>query len=82
MKLTLIIISFFVVVLAVVLIAIFTCKSKKLNRNAEIVRELLPGLNCGKCGRKSCSRSIRLPMGLCGVQDLGFHFGNGLEAFG
>ena len=55
MKLTLIIISFFVVILAVVLIAIFTCKSKKLNRNAEIVRELLPGLNCGKCGRKSCS---------------------------
>ena len=55
MKLTLIIVAFFVLILMVVLFAIIASKGRRLNRNAEVVRELLPGLNCGKCGRQNCS---------------------------
>lgn len=55
-KLVLIIVGFSVVILAIIVISILTASNKKLNRNAEIIRELLPGLNCGKCGRKNCSK--------------------------
>lgn len=55
-KLALIAVCFVIVILFIVLISIMTATNKKLNKNAEIIRELLPGLNCGKCGRKNCAK--------------------------
>lgn len=56
LKLAIISIGFFVVILGIIIISIMTSKGRKLNRNAEIIRELLPGLNCGKCGRAHCGK--------------------------
>lgn len=44
------------ILLVTILISVFVSKSRKLNKVAELVRELLPGLNCGQCGRKTCAR--------------------------
>ena len=48
MKLTLIAVGFAVVILGTIILSVITANNKKLNKNAEIIRELLPGLNCGK----------------------------------
>ena len=49
-------VAFAFVLLLTIIISIATSKSKKLNKMAELIRELLPGLNCSQCGRQSCAR--------------------------
>ena len=56
LKMILLAAAFVLVLLITVIISIATSKSKKLNKMAELIRELLPGLNCGQCGRQSCAR--------------------------
>ena len=41
--------------LVVILISIAGNKNKKLDRTAEVLRELLPDLNCKRCGRRNCA---------------------------
>lgn len=76
-KLVLIAVGFVIVILMTVLISILTAKNKKLNKNAEIIRELLPGLNCGKCGRKNCSKfAVDLSKGKTNVSECPFSVGS------
>ena len=76
LKLALISIGFFVVVLGIIVVSIFTRKNKKLNRNAEIIRELLPWLNCGSCGRKNCARfAVEITKGKTSVNECPFVIG-------
>lgn len=76
LKLALISIGFFVVILGIIVVSIFTRKNKKLNRNAEIIRELLPGLNCGKCGRKNCAKfAVDITKGKTSVNECPFVLG-------
>lgn len=76
-KLALIFIGFFIVILTIVLISILTAKNKKLNKNAEIIRELLPGLNCGKCGRANCSKfALDISKGKTNVNECPFAIGS------
>ncbi len=42
--------------LAIVIMVVVTNKNKKLDKTAEVVRELLPNLDCGKCGRPNCAK--------------------------
>lgn len=44
----------FVVLLITIIVAIATSKNKKLNKTSEVIRELLPNINCGSCGRPNC----------------------------
>ncbi len=77
LKLALIAIGFFVVVLGIITISIVTSKSKKLNKNAETIRELLPGLNCGKCGRSSCAKfAVAITKGKTTVNECPYVYGS------
>lgn len=77
MKLPLIIIGFVLVILAIIIISVATAKNKKLNKNAEIIRELLPGLNCGKCGRQNCSKfAVDLSKGKTNMHECPFAKGS------
>lgn len=76
-KLVLISIGFLLVILTIVLVSIVTAKNKKLNKNAEIIRELLPGLNCGKCGRQNCSKfALDISKGKTNVNECPFAIGS------
>ena len=46
--------SIFVVLLVILIVVFITSKNKKLDKTSEVLRELLPNLDCGKCGRKDC----------------------------
>ena len=48
--------AFVAILLLTIIISAFVSKSRKLNKVAELIRELLPGLNCGQCGRKTCAK--------------------------
>lgn len=77
MKLMLIIIVFVLIILAIVIISVATANNKKLNKNAEIIRELLPGLNCGKCGRQNCSKfAVDISKGKTNVHECPFVVGS------
>lgn len=77
LKLALIIIGFLVVIIAIVLISILVRSNKKINKNAEIIRELLPGLNCGKCGRHTCSKfAMEISKGKTSVNECPFVIGS------
>ena len=43
------------ILLIVIAVAVANSKNKKLNKTAEVLRELLPNLDCGSCGRKNCA---------------------------
>lgn len=76
-KFALIAVGFFVVVLCIIIVSILTSKSRKLNRNAEIIRELLPGLNCGKCGRPHCAKfALDITKGKTTVNECPFVIGS------
>lgn len=76
-KLALIAIGFLLVILTIVLVSIVTAKNKKLNKNAETIRELLPGLNCGKCGRQNCSKfAVDISKGKTNVNECPFAIGS------
>ena len=77
LKLAFIIIGFLVVIIAIVLISILVRSNKKINKNAEIIRELLPGLNCGKCGRHTCSKfAMEISKGKTSVNECPFVIGS------
>lgn len=42
------------VLIITVCVAVSTSKNKKLNKTSEVIRELLPNINCGNCGRRTC----------------------------
>lgn len=46
----------FLVLLITIIISVATSKNKKLDKTSEVIRELLPDLNCGRCGRKICAQ--------------------------
>ena len=54
MKIILYSVSIFVVLLVILIVVFVTSKNKKLDKTSEVLRELLPNLDCGKCGRKDC----------------------------
>ena len=45
----------FLILLITIIVSVATSKNKKLDKTSEVIRELLPGLNCGRCGRKLCA---------------------------
>ncbi len=76
-KVALVAVAFFVIILGIIVISIFTSKSRKLNKNAEIIRELLPGLNCGKCGRANCAKfAVDITKGKTTVNECPFVIGS------
>lgn len=77
LKLAIIGIVFFVIVLGIIIISIFTSTGKKLNKNAETIRELLPGLNCAKCGRANCAKfALDISKGKTNVNECPFVIGS------
>ncbi|MBR2390924.1 MAG: 4Fe-4S binding protein [Clostridia bacterium] len=46
--------SIALVLIITIIIVVATNKHKNLDKTSEVVRELLPGLDCGKCGRVDC----------------------------
>ena len=44
----------FLILLITLIIVIVTSKNKRLDKTSEVILELLPGLNCKKCGRVDC----------------------------
>lgn len=76
LKLALIAIGFFLIVIVIVIVSILMSTSRKLNKNAEIIRELLPGLNCGKCGRANCAKfAVDITKGKTSVNECPFMIG-------
>lgn len=54
LKIVLYAVSVMLVLLITIVIVVATSKNKKLDKKSEIIRELLPNLDCGKCGRRDC----------------------------
>ena len=48
--------SILFLLLSIIIMVIVTNKNKKLDKTAEVVRELLPNLDCGRCGRENCAK--------------------------
>ena len=46
--------SVFFVFLVTIIVVIATSKNKRLDKTSEVILELLPGLDCKKCGRSDC----------------------------
>lgn len=55
LKIILYAVSVLVVLLTTIIIVVVTNKNKKLDKTSEVLRELLPSLDCGRCGRKTCA---------------------------
>ncbi len=56
MKIVLYAVSVMLVLINVIIVVVITNKNKKLDKTSEVIRELLPGLDCGKCGRTTCAQ--------------------------
>ncbi len=54
LKIVLYAISVFIILLVTIIIVVVSSKNKNLNKTSEVIRELLPNIDCGLCGRVSC----------------------------
>ena len=54
LKIALYAVSVLVILIVTIIIVVVTNKNKKLNKTSEVIRELLPNINCGSCGRTTC----------------------------
>ena len=54
LKIALYAVSVFIILLVTIIIVVATSKNKNLNKTSEVIRELLPNIDCGACGRSSC----------------------------
>ena len=55
LKIIIYVASVLFILLLTIIIVVSTNKNKKLTKTEEVLRELLPGLDCGSCGRGSCA---------------------------
>ena len=54
LKIALYAVSVFIILLVTIIVVVATSKSKNLNKTSEVIKELLPNIDCGACGRSSC----------------------------
>lgn len=48
-------VSIMLILVTTIIIVVAVSKNRKLNKTSEIIRELLPNLDCKECGRENCS---------------------------